>query len=295
MASLNEQGDVQTTLAKRLYGSLRSMDWTTAECFWYSIGEQKSGWVVTHDDQGAPGYPEYPVIDFELLAELKKLMADPVTGAWFSVSFTVTKQGRFTFSYNYDRRVYGETTTPTPFDEPGYPTMIADQDWLDEFRLYPRSPEHVPAFVATLTPAEPLVVNQEVLRVALDTPVPLPAGYAALADADGWTEAIAVVADAAKRRFSAGEYPELLQSPYSQDWNRSEEALIEDVFSDAFERIVPEGADDRVARLYASLRAAGIGAEANGDAKVMRDEVVAALDRLVQTDVVARLAAIGAR
>jgi hypothetical protein len=293
VSALAGQGELQTSLAKRLFGSLRSMDWSTAECFSYSIGEQKSGWVVTRDDQGTPGYPEYPLIDFEALTELKKLMADPITGTWFSVSFTVTKQGRFTFSYNYDRRVYGETTTPTPFDDPGYRAMIDDQDWLDEFRLYPRSPEHLPVFVANLKPTEPLVVDQQALRVALGTPIPLAAGDAPLADADGWAEAIAVIADAAKSRLRQGKYPELLQSPYSNDWKRSEEALMEDVYTDAVASILRNGDQHRLRRLYASLRSAGIGAEANGEAKAIRGEVVSVIGRLVENDVLTRLAAIG--
>jgi hypothetical protein len=296
VASLAEQTDLQTAIAKRVFGGLRSLDWTTAEMFWSGINGMTTGWVITRDSQGGKGHPDprQRVIDHHALMALKEAMAAPGTGTWLSTTMSLTAQGRFTFTFNYDRRVYWNTPELTPFEAPEFESLPTDQDWLDEFEKHPRSPEHLPAFVAELKPAVPLEVNQDVLRRALDAPVTLPASHAALAGADGWGDVLMVIADAAKRRFRAGEYPELLQSPYSQDWHRSEDALMEDVYGDAVDVILPEGVDGRVSRLYASLRSAGIGADANGDPKLMRDEVDSAIDRLVQADVVSRLKAIGA-
>lgn len=297
MASLAEQTELQTTIAQRVFGGLRSLDWSTAELFWSGVNGMSAGWVITRNAEGAEGYPDpgQRAIDHHTLMALKDAMAVPGTGAWISMTMTLTAQGRFTFSFNYDRRVYWDVDGLDPFEDPGFESSPADQDWLDEFEKYPRSPENLPAFVAQLKPGAALQVDQDVLSRALDAPVTLPASHAALSGADGWADVLVVIADAAKRRFRAGDYPELLQSPYSQDGNRSEEALIEDVYGDAVDLILPEGTDGRVSRLYASLRAAGIGAEVSADPKRMRDEVVAAIDRLVQADVVSRLRAIGAR
>jgi len=291
VGTLAEQNELQTMVAKRVFAALRTVEWSRAELFWSRLGGSASGWVKTYDAPGGAGRPRNFRFDHAPLEALKKAMFVPGAGTWFSVTMTVTPEGRFAVAYNYDRRVYWDVRSPSPFDKPDSAVLLpTDDNWLDEFERYPRDPEHLPAFAAGLK-RFPREVHPEPLRRAIEATVGLPADLAALADDADWAGVTAVIADSAVRRLSAGEYPVLLQDPPVYRWLGLDNALKEDVHLDAVNAILadgPDGAEARARRLYAALPG---DADAATDLSEMWSEVQSVIARLAEADVTSRIRA----
>jgi hypothetical protein len=69
-----------------------------------------------------------------LRSKLRTAMYEPGTGTWFSMTLTVTHDGRAEATYNYD-------------EEPWSHVPIVSSAWLADQEKFPRDPEHRPAWL----------------------------------------------------------------------------------------------------------------------------------------------------
>jgi hypothetical protein len=83
--------------------------------YWMSTrGEKSKTFVIEGAGDGAFG---------TMRTEMAKLHANG--HAWYTAVFTLTPDGKFKFDFDYDRL-------------PAFDIMPDPQDWLDEFKHYPR-------------------------------------------------------------------------------------------------------------------------------------------------------------
>ncbi|WP_083953756.1 immunity protein YezG family protein [Thauera butanivorans] len=117
-----------TEIARGVWGSLPEGRWKRAEFTYKEITqfsssggkyEKKNG---TFD--GILNIPDAVRTAFEhLRAEMAKLHDNG--HAWYTATFTLTPDGKFKFDFDYDHL-------------PAFDIMPDPEDWLDEFKHYPR-------------------------------------------------------------------------------------------------------------------------------------------------------------
>ena len=79
----------------------------------------------------------------ELAFGLRQAMADPERGTWFEARFSVFPDGNFTTVFDYDNR-------PVLKNRKGYEFQLTSAAFLEDLEMYPRSPEHMPEWLAQM-------------------------------------------------------------------------------------------------------------------------------------------------
>lgn len=110
------------------------------------IGSADSGYRRLDADQ----------LPMSSLLELRHLKSAPGTGAWFSVVVQVWEEGEaggagdagdYSFTYNYDRRIYYNSSAPEMDVPPEHSAPDpTNQEYLDDLRRYPRDARSLPAW-----------------------------------------------------------------------------------------------------------------------------------------------------
>jgi hypothetical protein len=252
MTTVAEQASLQTAIATELYGALRGpANWSSAEMFWSSVDDSSQMSLEAFNDQGAVSYPEVPWSLDDKFRELKLAMADPEKGAWLSVVLKLTKEGRYAFDYNYDRRVYWNPDAPTPFEPPLHGDLYPDDDaYVAEFELFPRGAQYKPSWVSSRPSADH---DQDRIDAALAIPVSLPEDLQPLRDRWGWPDLITVAEEAFARRISAEPYRSMLDDLHRENTDRVADGLVQDVVADVMAAsVIPRPARDGV-RLWREL------------------------------------------
>ncbi|MEV8376958.1 hypothetical protein AB0P21_29720 [Kribbella sp. NPDC056861] len=154
--SLPQQQDIARQLVESVekIASPRGQEWATVKVTWSEVDGRNTLWQWVLDAEGkAVNLP--PFRNPEGLSELRAAMADPERGAWWAVDVEVARNGTSSFHFHYDDRLYWHSLPGAPythwelFDEG--PTA---KEFARDLELYPRSPEHVPAWVAAAVAEE---------------------------------------------------------------------------------------------------------------------------------------------
>jgi hypothetical protein len=246
--TLAAQGELQKAVATVFFTALPRRGWASARLFWSSVPGVSYRTYTVRDVAGERLKTMLRLrgIDDQLSA-LKAAMADPQKGTWLSTELTVTSDGRFSFAYNYDRRVYWhQDDAYVPAAEP-YPE---DRSWVEEFAAFPRAGDYLPDWLPTLPPADH---DQDRIDAIMAIPTPVPAELQPLAEQWGWPDLFEGVEDAFGRWLGTEPYRSLLDEVSRRDSDRVADGLIQDVIADVMASYVdPRPAKD-VVRLWRSL------------------------------------------
>jgi hypothetical protein len=254
MTTVADQASLQTAIATELYGALRTAaDWSSAEMFWSSVDDSSQMSLEVINDQGAVSYPDVPWSLDDKFRELKAGMADPEKGGWLSVVIKLAREGRYTFGYNYDRRVYWNPDAPTPLDPPAHGDLDPDDAaYVAEFERFPRSAEYLPEWAPSRPPADH---DQDRIDAILAVPAPVPAQLQPLADQWGWPDLLQGAEEAFGRRLHSEPYRSMLDEVSRRDGDRVADGLIQDVIADLMaSHLDPRPARD-VIRVWRGLAA----------------------------------------
>jgi hypothetical protein len=149
-----ELQELQTELARASFLALRGEDWVVAHRWFLQAGGLGFGSNDFDRADGSKGSVRSPRAVLELWPRLRAAMTDGDAGTWFSAELEITPHGRFDFTFNWDRRPWMNTRSEIlAAPEPG--AGPSDEDWLEDFRLHPRSPGRTPAWLAAIVAAGP--------------------------------------------------------------------------------------------------------------------------------------------
>ncbi len=117
---------LQMTIAQRVF-DLAPQEWVSAKAMFMGITCYKV-MSVFHEDRS--GKRLYPGIDRDVDLPFSGLRTEKAKlhdngHAWYTAVFTLTPDGKFKFDFDYDHL-------------PAFDIMPDPEDWLDEFKHYPR-------------------------------------------------------------------------------------------------------------------------------------------------------------
>jgi hypothetical protein len=300
MTSLEQQSELQKATASQLFGALKGRPWSSATMFYSEVAGNSHMWGEATDTDGKIFYFDYPRGISQSLSELKAAMSDPEKGAWLSVMLKLTAEGKFTFEYNWDRRVYWNDELDDPLLAPANAPDPDDSRYVEEFERHPRSPAYLPAWVPSPPPADH---DQDRIDAIMAIPAPVPAELQPLAEQWGWPDLLQGAEEAFGRRLGSEPYRSLLDAVSRRHGDRVADGLVQDVIADVMASSVdPRPAKD-VVRLWQGL--AGVRGlaepgsldqldpEAQLDrrgevAARIRSDIVEALDAVVDAKVASR-------
>lgn len=180
---------------------------------------------------------------FDVWDRLRAVMSTPERGTWFSAELTLQAPASFAFDFNYDRRPYLGNEKSTFAPSPYGPPRPADENWLEDLKRYPRSPEFMPTWLSEIVAAasapRPASWGRAV-EAAIHAPVSWPSEYEVLAPKWGWRDIFASVSEHMVRRLkSDAEYVAVLSDEGKRDqWSGQLEGLFADVFADVFDEVL---------------------------------------------------------
>lgn len=179
---------LQSELARAFFVALQREDWAVAHHARLQTAAGGFGVTGYRRADGSEDSVPLPRAARELWPRLRAAMTDDVSGAWLSAELEVTADGRFEFTFNWDRRPWMNTRTGL-LDPPEHRTTgPSDEDWREDLRLHPRSPERTPDWLAAIVaagpppPAPDPEVDPARMRQRFETLLAQP-GWSELADA----------------------------------------------------------------------------------------------------------------
>jgi hypothetical protein len=236
MTTVATQAELQTQIARQVFERFEGTAWVRATLFFAEVGGASTS---VADGRGADGGEVVQkrgarIRWGETFSQLKRLMADPVKGAWISSEMTLTREGKFTFTFNYDRRVYWYGSLDTPYDPPTDQEVHPGVDsWREEFENFPRDPAYLPDWApAASQPTSQLNGSSqtpELLERALAMQVGLPPNLAGLAEHQYWLVLVDDIEVELKELFQGELYRDLLVEV--QDHGRAYDGLWQDVLA----------------------------------------------------------------
>lgn len=237
------QQQLQTEIARATFSALSREDWVTSWTFYSECAG--SSFMQSPYVKSTGGEGSIPPVDpGKLWSQLRGVMADPVSGAWFSSELSLTREGKFSFSFNYDKRVYDGTHPGAPFEPPETKNTLwpDDEAWVEDLRKYPRSREAMPGWLVALVDAAAVrAANtpdpEVVFADALGAVTGLPERVAPLVGVPGWRDVFASVTDHTVARIRSGGYNDLADPGRQPVWGRLVSQLAEDVFSDVWAEV----------------------------------------------------------
>jgi hypothetical protein len=250
MTSLEQQNELQKKTASQLFGILTGRPWTSAVMFYSEVVRNSHMWGEAKDAEGKTFYFDYPDAIADSFRELREAMTDPEKGAWLSAVLKLTAEGRFTFEYNWDRRVYWNPELDDPLQVPDGERYPDDSRYVEEFELHPRSAAYLPDWVPSRPPADH---DQDRIDAILAIPAPVPADLQPLAEQWGWSDLFEGAEEAFGRWLGTEPYRSLLDEISRQDSDRVADGLVQDVIGELMGTYVdPRPAKD-VIRLWRAL------------------------------------------
>jgi hypothetical protein len=141
----DERADLQQRIATSLAASLADSDWAEGDLFWAEIGERVIARLSTLDAAGTPHDHAVPRGIDDLGRALRRAMATPERGTWFSLFLTLEADGSYTARFNFDRRVYDNPATP--FSPGRLGDVPTDSDFALDLERYPRGARYQPAWL----------------------------------------------------------------------------------------------------------------------------------------------------
>ena len=129
--------ELQSSVAMKVYESVESADWLKAILNYAESGNRA---VKYMDVIFADGRSERVMKPPHLPAfrEIRRQMATPNHGSWFSAVLTVSRVGSYSYDFNYDE------TPDWGYHEPSI------EDYLMDLEMYPRPADEVPSWYPTL-------------------------------------------------------------------------------------------------------------------------------------------------
>ena len=124
---------LESALARMVDGSVPA-GWQSLRFEGRSAGTAAQLQLSVHRN-GAVTTAEAPDGAFDIIVQLRKLMYRPGYGTWFSLVMNIESQGHLETLYTFD-------------DEAGWSFRIADESYREDQEWFPRSPEHIPAWLA---------------------------------------------------------------------------------------------------------------------------------------------------
>jgi hypothetical protein len=162
----------------------------------------------------------------------------------------LTADGRFTYEYNWDRRVYWNGKLREPLLAPAGKPHPDDFRYVEEFDLHPRSADYLPDWVPSQPPADH---DQDQIDAIMAIPAPVPAELQPLAGQWGWPDLFDGVEEAFGRWLGTEPYRSLLDEVSRRDSDRVADGLIQDVIADVMTSYVDPPPAKDVVRLWRSL------------------------------------------
>lgn len=184
-------------------------------------------------------------------SRLRSAMAGPETGAWLSASVDLVAGARFSWTFNYDRRVYVNGLEPdylAPSEHlPAEPT---DDEYAADLARHPRSPENLPDWypraVRPPPPPRPRPPADNPLTRAIRRQPNLFGPYTDLVGAGDW-ERVFVLADdrvlALLKRFAADPDSPYAAEPPLPHLDEGLEQLLEDLVPGVLADVREHGID----------------------------------------------------
>lgn len=128
--------------------------WSSGHLEWSQAGTQHSGrtYLLTPEDEVVRlGLPDAAVT---ALAELRVHDATPDAGTWFSAHLTISPEGAEPdLVVERTERPYWNSSALAMVPPAGTPAPVpavpSDEQWLGDLQTFPRSPEHVPAWLGS--------------------------------------------------------------------------------------------------------------------------------------------------
>jgi hypothetical protein len=160
--------EIQARIAALVASAPLDDGWAEASLFWSEIGGIVVARLETLDPTGRARDLSVPTGIPELTRSLRKQMASPEKGAWFSMSLVLERDGDFTCRFNYDRRVFDNPATP--FSPGTLGVLPDDRAYRADLAAYPRAEAYRPEWLTNENPS----------AVTVAPP------YDILADAWGW-------------------------------------------------------------------------------------------------------------
>jgi hypothetical protein len=299
MTSLEQQGELQKATAGQLLGALKGRPWTSAMVFYSKVAGTDHMWGEAKDAAGKTFYFDYPEGMSQSFSDLKVATSNPETGAWLSVVLKLAADGKFTFQYNWDRRVYWNHGLDDPLLAPAAKPYPDDSCYVEEFERYPRSAGHLPPWA----PSPPAAGHdQDRIDAIMATPAPVPTELQPLAERWGWPDLLGGAEQAFGRWLGTEPYRSLLDEVSRQHGDRVADGLIQDVIADVMASSVDSRPAKDAVRLWRGLAAVrGLAEPAGLDqldpeapldrseaAAQIRGDIVEALDAVVDAKVARR-------
>lgn len=128
------QQELMAELADALVQGLPGQ-WSSAEYHEQQCAQIMHSWVEVSHPDGTLSTFEAPDEADDAAIELRRIMANPASGAWLSMRAVVQRNGEIEAEFNYDvEPVWTEPVRPDP------------AMWAQELQFHPRNPERVPAW-----------------------------------------------------------------------------------------------------------------------------------------------------
>lgn len=124
-------GEAQTAVVRALFDSLPREGWTRCAVEYREAANLAESIVTLTDTNNEATVVKTPPAMVGELMDLRELMSKQGEGAWLSIDFTVTPDGKCVFDYNYDER-------------PRWTVQPTDETYIEDLRRHPRPSETIP-------------------------------------------------------------------------------------------------------------------------------------------------------
>ncbi|RPE76047.1 MULTISPECIES: hypothetical protein [unclassified Frondihabitans] len=295
---VQRSADAQRELALTLFRAVPESDWVTVVATFVEGGATNIGHAKFIRPDSSFGSIRGGWAVFEAWTAVRASMVDGTKGTWLSAEITLEAAGKYHFDFNYDVRPYGGRSAGlfAPLDDPST-AMPTDDDWREDLRRYPRSPEFLPNWLAALAGEgdAPVVAPHEALDssliiAALAAPITWPEELAMLESSPEWTELYdAVSASTAVQLDVNRDITSMLASESKRaEWGGWLDSLLQAVFSDVFANRIESGDVAGLERVWRPLEAAGLAKAPTGLENIDRSAPVTGIGGNMP-DVVVRL------
>jgi hypothetical protein len=282
-ASLTDIGPFHEAVARLAFSQLATKPWESARFRFVEAGGSygSSGRFLAPD--GSKGSTPLPEALDEAWLRLRRAMADDEKGTWLAGELEVKSDGAYSFHFEYDQRPfeYQEDLFQPPADLST--VSPSDDDWLADFRDFPRSERYIPAWFRAIAQDHASVAEPSLspsLVAAREAPLSWPDSLAPLAGEWGWRDIFDSASDHTIERLNCtASYVELLADEARRDdWPRGVAQLAENVFGDVYREILAPQAWGVALRLWSLLRSATTGVDPRGLETIDPSEPIGPLD-----------------